>query len=221
MGDMALITTGLFNNLDLDEEYQLDDRVCECCPTDAIEVEDGILIAYRNRSGTDIRNINLIRFSKGEWSDPYPVFEDGWTIPGCPVNGPALDAYENQVAIAWFTSADNTHVVKVAYSKDNGILFETPIQVVCGTALGRIDVLWLDDESVLVSWVEERNDTGILVLKKVNNDGSINSVDSIAVSSSRGSGYPKLAKYEEYIFITWTDLGENSRIRNKWITINN
>jgi len=162
----------------------------------------------------------LIRFSKEEWSDPYPVFEDGWTIPGCPVNGPALDAYENQDAIAWFTAPNHEAKVNIAFSKDGGRSFRNPIQIDHGSPIGRTDVIWLNDKTVLVSWIEEGEEADQLILKSIGlDDANIKDQKSFIINSGRGSGYPKLALSGNFIFITWTDPGDGGSIRSEWISI--
>ena len=42
-------------------ETVLDDRVCECCPTAAAETSQGPIVAYRDRSPTEIRDIYVAR----------------------------------------------------------------------------------------------------------------------------------------------------------------
>jgi hypothetical protein len=103
MGDMALYRSSM-NNGQLGPEIMIDSRTCECCPTSAIRTDNSVLIAYRDRSEKEIRNINIIRYADGKWFDPYPVYDDNWLIGGCPVNGPMLAEYGNNVAIAWYTS---------------------------------------------------------------------------------------------------------------------
>ena len=73
-------------------ESAVDLRVCECCPTTAAVTADGPIVAYRDRSDTEIRDIYVARFVGGKWSEPAPVHRDNWQIAACPVNGPALTA---------------------------------------------------------------------------------------------------------------------------------
>ena len=47
------------------------------------------LVAYRDRSQTEMRNIGILHVQGGT---PRVLNEDGWRINGCPVNGPRLDA---------------------------------------------------------------------------------------------------------------------------------
>ena len=182
----------------------LDDMVCECCPTSAVNTIEGPLIAYRDRSMDEVRNIQLA-FVNGTRLQ-YPINEDGWVIPGCPVNGPKMAVNGDKVAIAWYTAPNNEPKVNMAFSKDGGISFGNPIQIDNGYAIGRVDVLWLDKESVIVSWLEEKSDNGELILKSLNaKNGSIS--------------FPKLAKTDDRVFITWTKTGKESGIQSEWIPV--
>jgi hypothetical protein len=44
------------------------------------------------------------------------VHSDNWKIDACPVNGPAIAATGRRVAVAWFTAANDTARVKLAFS---------------------------------------------------------------------------------------------------------
>lgn len=122
----------------------LDERVCECCQTDAATTNDGPIVVYRNRSEDEVRDIYIVRFENGEWSEPRPVHDDGWVIAGCPVNGPAIAADGDFVAVAWFTAADDEPRTRIAVSTDGGRSFSRPRDLLGARrgerALGRIDL---------------------------------------------------------------------------------
>jgi hypothetical protein len=106
------------------QELLLDESVCDCCPTAAVATADGPLVAYRDRVlGSERRDINLVRWLGDRWSDPQPVCPDGWELPGCPVNGPALAARGAEVVLAWFSGADGPRL-RLARSIDGGESFE-------------------------------------------------------------------------------------------------
>ena len=95
-------------------------------------------------------------------------------------------------------------------------------QIDNGSAIGRVDVLWLDKKRVIVSWLEEKSDNGELILKSLNaENGSISFQTSFPINSGRGSGYPKLAKTDNLVFITWTKTGKESGIQFEWIPVSN
>jgi hypothetical protein len=49
-------------------EIEIDDRVCECCPTAVTLTADGPIAAYRNRAEGEIRDIYVSRFVNGAWT---------------------------------------------------------------------------------------------------------------------------------------------------------
>ncbi|MGB3541406.1 hypothetical protein, partial [Rubrivirga sp.] len=74
------------------DDAELDARVCDCCPTALVSTPSGLVAAYRDRSDLEVRDIAVVRHVDGEWTSPSIPHADGWSIEGCPVNGPALDA---------------------------------------------------------------------------------------------------------------------------------
>ena len=73
---------------------------------------------------------------------------------------------------------------------------------------------------MIVSWLEEKSNNGELVLKTLNAEsGSISFQTSFPTNSGRGSGYPKLAKTDDQIFITWTKTGKKTVIQSEWIPV--
>lgn len=217
-GEMNLYVSGFSSDLDLERELQMDPRVCECCPTSAVTTDNAIIIAYRDRSPDETRDINILRFADGNWQAPYPVNNDNWQIAGCPVNGPALDANGSQVAIAWYTAPDGKPQVNVAFSNDDGATFEKPIQVDKGQSIGRVDLKWLGKDAVLASWIETGDETTNILARVVHKNGSINPVYVVSkIDPGRVSGCPKIGLSDSQIFFTWTESGENGRIQSTWI----
>ena len=216
---MRLYMSTINSSGNLGPEIMLDDMVCECCPTSAVNTIEGPLIAYRDRSIDEVRNIQLSLINDTRLQ--YPVSEDGWIIPGCPVNGPKMAVNGDKVAIVWYTAPNYESKVNMAFSKDGGLSFGTPIKIDNGYAIGRVDVIWLDKENVIVSWIEDKSGNGELILKSLNAEyGSVLFQTSFPINSGRGSGYPKLAKTNDQIFITWTKTGKKTVIRSEWIPVN-
>jgi len=216
--NMHLRSTIIQSDNQLTEEVLLDDRVCECCPTAVTETNGSILVAYRNRSDEEIRDIYLVRYSGGVWSEPYPVHNDGWNIPGCPVNGPALASDGDRVAVAWYTAADDDPRVNIAFSRDGGRTFASPYRIDDGVPLGRVAVELLDDRSALVLWMELLEENAGVMVRRVYPDGSISPAEKIAdVSDSRSSGYPRMVRIDDAILFSWVEIpvtsGEGSRVR--------
>lgn len=219
-GNMCLYSTTFTANGIERNEIVLDNRVCECCPTAALQTKNAVLVAYRDRSEDEVRNINIVRFENGKWSEPKAVFNDNWQISGCPVNGPTLVGEGNNVACVWYTAPNNSPEVRIAFSSDEGKNFSTPIRVDDSLSLGRVHGLWLDDGSVLVSWLEQIEQTTELRIRKIFSDGRKTTSKTISeIDASRGSGYPKIAKYNGKIFLAWTQPGKETMVKTKWLTM--
>lgn len=202
------------------DEAELDPRVCDCCQTSAAMTSDGLVVAYRDRSETEIRDISIVRYSKGRWEAPKTLHQDGWEIPGCPVNGPSVAARGKRVAVAWFTGAMNSPRVKIAFSSDAGATFGEPAQVDGGSPLGRVDTLMLDDASVLVCWLERTPAGGEIRVRRVTPDRGLGPVVVVAhTTTDRAGGFPAIARSEESIVVAWTDAAKPSRVRTATVDL--
>jgi hypothetical protein len=204
----------------LSEEIELDGRVCDCCQTAAIDVVDRVLVAYRDRSSDEIRDISLVRYRDGRWSEPEAFSNDGWKIAGCPVNGPSLAASGRDVALAWFAAPGDTARVRVAVSRDGGDTFAAATVVDDGEPLGRVDVEMLDGGRALVSWLESASGQAQVRLRIVGPDAPRGASFSVAATAaSRSSGFPRLARSGAEALVAWTDAGEPSRVRTAVVDV--
>ncbi|MDX1623074.1 MAG: sialidase family protein [Gemmatimonadota bacterium] len=195
------------------ETALLDERACDCCQTDAALTSDGPLLVYRDRSPEEIRDISAVRFVDGSWSDPVPVHRDGWEIAACPVNGPAVAASGERVAVAWFTAAGGDPAVRVAFSDDAGASFGAPVEIDGGDPLGRVDVAMLEGDEAAVSWLERRGDAAWVVVRRVAAARPPGDPATIArTGPSRSSGFPRFVVLGKEALFAWTD-PDASRVR--------
>jgi hypothetical protein len=102
----------------------LEDRVCECCSTDAALSAQGPVLVFRDRSDEEIRDIGVIRRERESWTKTNTVYADNWKIPGCPVNGPAIAAAGDSLVVVWYTAGGDQPRVQVAFSADAGASFQ-------------------------------------------------------------------------------------------------
>lgn len=210
--DMTLRFTTIAADGTLGEEVLIDGRTCECCQTDVAIATAGPVVVYRDRSPTEVRDIHVSRLAGGRWSDPAPVHEDGWRIPGCPVNGPAIAAAGDRVAVAWYTEASDTARVRIAFSDDGGDTFAPPIRVDGGDPAGRVDLLLLDDGSALVTWLE-RGDPPTVRVRQVTAAGALGPATVVAeTSAARSSGFPRMVRTADRVIFAWTEAGEPSQV---------
>jgi len=189
------------------EEWELDNKVCDCCQTTSAITDNGPIVIYRDRSDEEIRDMSIVRLVDNRWTSPEKINADQWKIAGCPVNGPRVSATGNTVAVAWFTAADNQPAVKVKFSDDSGVTFGKVIRVSKDKSLGRVDIALIDKEKAIVSWLEGHVIKAAIVTKS----GEItNRFDIASSSTSRSSGFPQLTKSGNKIIFAWTDDEEHA-----------
>jgi hypothetical protein len=218
-GDMSL-RAGKIETDGRVTETLLDDRTCECCPTSAVRTGRGVLVAYRDRSEAEVRDIALVRYQDGTWSAPAVVHPDGWVIEGCPVNGPALAADGDRVALAWFTAAGNEPRVQAAFSSDGGETFGGPVMVSDGPSLGRVDVVLLADGSAIVTHLGRGSTGVVLESRHITPDGARSApVVVTRMSGSRASGYPRVVRSGDMLLYAWTDASRPSRVRSARVAL--
>lgn len=192
-------------------EMPVDLRVCECCPTTAAVTSDGPIVAFRNRTEDEIRDIHVSRFENGTWTVSKAVHDDGWQIPACPVNGPMLSARQRNVAIAWFTVKDDVGRAFVAFSTDAGRTFAAPIRADDAASLGRVDVELLADGSAVVTWIEFAEQRAQIRARRVLPSGAKSAAMTVAsIAGSRASGYPRVALHGDELVFAWTESRDGS-----------
>ena len=196
-------------------ETELDARVCECCPTTVAMTADGPIVAYRDRSETEVRDIYVARFENGKWAEPRAVHADGWTVPACPVNGPALTARGRQVAIAWFNAKGDKPQSYAAFSPDSGRTFGTPIRLDDAASLGRVDIELLPDGSAIAAYMEFAAQRAQFRVRRIRPDGSKSDPVTVAgIANNRSSGYPRMAIGGDEVVFAWTErVGTASQVR--------
>lgn len=192
------------------DDRVIDDRVCDCCSTSAVATSDGPVVAYRDRTADELRDPWVLKRVAGTWSEPRPVHADGWRIIGCPVNGPALAAAGREVAVAWYTSAEQKPRVRIAFSSDAGGTFEQPIEVdaphAARSPIGRVYVVLDRPGEALVSWMAFERDGARLLVRRVARDRRRGPVLQIAsVAAAPESGFPRMAHIGGDVVFAWTD----------------
>jgi hypothetical protein len=186
-------------------ETVLDERTCDCCPTAAAAIEAGLVVAYRDRSEDEIRDVAVVRQVDGAWTPPVIPHADGWRIDGCPVNGPALAASGDRVALAWFAGGDSPRVW-LSVSDDSGATWGERVRIDGGAPVGRVGVALLADGSPAVSWLEGVGDAAEVRVRHVDADGSLRPAVTVAtVDAGRASGIPRVVGLGAQALVAWTD----------------
>jgi len=195
-------------------EMAIDDRVCECCPSAAAVTADGPIVAYRNRTSDEIRDIYVSRLVGGKWTEPQAVHNDNWRIAACPVNGPALSAKGRDVAIAWFTAVGDEGHVYAAFSSNADETFGPPVRIDDVGAVGRVDVELLPDGSAAITWIEFADQRSTFRIRRAERNGSRSASLAVsAIASGRSSGYPRLARRGNELIFAWTEAGDRPQVR--------
>jgi hypothetical protein len=185
-------------------------RVCECCQTTVAVTDEGPVVAFRDRSPREIRDINVTRLADGKWTQPRPLHVDGWQIEACPVNGPSLSARGRSVAAAWFAVTDDEGHAFAAFSQDAGRTWGEPIRLDDEVSLGHVDIEMLDDGSAVASWVEFTNQRAQLRIRQVKASGA-RSTPAVIAGTGDGylSGYPRLARQGGELVLAWTESSQD------------
>ncbi len=189
------------------QEWELDNRVCDCCQTSAAITSNGPVVVYRNRSEDEIRDMAIVRYVNGAWTTPKIIFPDQWKIDGCPVNGPGAASIGNHLAVAWFSMPEKNGQVSVVFSEDGGATFTQPIRIDEGKAIGRVGVVMLDEQTAMVSWMEG----SLIKAVKVSADGTKQTSIQVAASTgARSAGFPQMTRAGNKIYFAWTDEKERA-----------
>ncbi|WP_143537726.1 hypothetical protein [Rubrivirga marina] len=204
-GAMTLRYAALDVSGALADEAELDTRTCDCCPTAAAATPSGLVVAYRDRSAAEVRDIAVVRLVDGAWTDPTIPHPDGWTIAGCPVNGPALASRGDRVALAWYSEGDGARV-QLAASEDGGATWGERVRIDGESPIGRVGVALMPDGSAVVSWLATVGDAAELRLRRVAADGTRGeSVPVATVAAGRSSGMPHVVALGGQALVAWTD----------------
>lgn len=193
-----------FARLNRLDEIEVDGRTCDCCQTDAAATRRGHVVVYRDRGGGEVRDVALARHERGRYQPATVVSRDGWVMPGCPVNGPAVAARRDRVVVAWYTEAGGEARVRLAQSLDGGRTFAEAVDV-ARDAVGRVDVALTDGGRVLVTWLAR--DGSATELRAATFDRDLASLDQRAIArlaAGRSTGFPRMATQDATALLAWT-----------------
>lgn len=191
------------------KEESLDPDVCTCCPTSIVKTSRGLLVAYRDHTPQEIRDIATIRFENGRWLPSKILNPDKWEINACPVNGASAAAKDNRVAIAWYTEAQDSPRTQLVLSSDGGATFGKPVRVSTGNSFGHVSAALDDQGGAFVSWLEEGKDgAGVrLLVLQITVAGVAGAVTQVAQGTLSSIGYPRLLHAGSETWIAWGNSG--------------
>ena len=200
-GEMSLRYATIDARGRIRNDVELDRRTCECCTTGMAVARSGPVVVYRDRSPDEVRDIAYARRTRRGWTTPRSIHRDGWTIGGCPVNGPQVDALGNRVGVAWFTAANGQQRVYAAFSNDGGANFGDPVTIDDGKPVGRVDIVLLDRGGAVVTWLEQTAGGAEIRARRAGSP-SVKIADS---STARAAGFPRIARLGDDVVFAWTE----------------
>jgi hypothetical protein len=205
-----MLRTAILNGNQIKGERVLDDDVCTCCPTSAVQLAGRSMIVYRDRSPKEIRDISFIHGSGLKWSKPSTIQADNWLMPGCPVNGASIASGGGFIAISRFTVIKNKAHVILRLFKEGAIKSGKEIVLDKNAPLGRCATACAKD-SIYTVWIGLKNNQTVLKLAQVHPSGEIKRQSILApIKGNRSSGMPRIILCNGYLWVSWT---EENRIR--------
>ncbi len=204
------------------EELLVDELICDCCQTDVAITPGGPVAVYRDRTVQEIRDIYLARYVDGAWQPGKPVGDDGWNIPGCPVNGPVIQASGSQLAVAWFSASNDQPRVQLAWSDDAGSTMSAPVEVAAGGVLGRVGAAMLPSGDMVVSWLSSaEGGRAELHLRRVSPSGQAGPDQAISEAAGVAAfSVPQLMLVGENLLVAWTESsGDSRRVRTALVPL--
>lgn len=187
------------------KEETIDSDVCGCCPTAVAKTAKGLLVAYRDHTKEDVRDIAVTRLENGHWSAGKVVHADNWIINACPTNAAAVAAKGDHVAVAWYTDAEDSHRELMAFSDDSGSSFGKPVTLSVGHAFGYTSMALDEDGGAIVSWLEQSPEGARVLVRRVSAAGVAGPVVEVAKGGRMALGYPKLFHNGNDTFVAWGD----------------
>ena len=193
---------------------ELDALVCDCCQTDVAFSGSDALLVYRDRTTEEVRDIVFQRLSGDDWGAPTVLHADNWVIGGCPINGPAIDARGENVAVAWFSAVDDEPVVHLSQSDDGGRTFSGSVEIDTAGSFGHVDVAVLENGDAVVSWLRSEGEGLGLMMRVVEPSGVPTEPVTIAnIDSARPLDFPQMVYDGTRLVFAWTDFGDVEQVR--------
>lgn len=196
------------------KSFELDEIACDCCLPVIAQSSDGFVLAYRDRSLEERRDIVVRRMSGGNWQDAVLVGADNWIIEACPINGPAIAADGDSVAVAWFSATNNEPYVRLALSADAGKSFGEPIEIDADGSFGHVDIVLTDEGDAIVSWLRSDADRVAITLRRITAEGLVGEAQTVAhIDIGRPADFPQMVKVGRQLVFAWSDFDGNGKVR--------
>ena len=104
--------------------------------------------------------------------------------------------------------------VNVALSRDDGVSFGAPLRIDHGDPIGRCHLVALADGSFLATWLEVEGEEAEIRTRRVTAAGKMDPSEVAAMTvNDRATGFPRLARAKDDLWVAWTQPGDPSHIR--------
>lgn len=209
---MSLRTAVLSRNGRVQDALEIDASTCSCCQTDAVRIAGRTIVAYRDRTPEEIRDIAILeRDRRGAWTQPQVLHDDGWRIEGCPVNGPAIAEAGGRVLVAWPTAAggeyETRYIIRDAARLSDPGAGAMRVLAPGSVTRGRLDAAgW--GRGFLVTWLGRESGRDGLQLAELDHAGNVRAEQTLAaLPLGRISGNPRLASWRDRALVAWVEPG--------------
>lgn len=199
-----MLRTAILDGNEIKSENMLDDDVCTCCPTGAIQLPGGSAVVYRDRLPQEIRDISLVHLKNDAWSKPSRIQKDNWVMPGCPVNGPSIATNGNIIAVSRFTVIKNKAKIILRLFKDGQTESGKEIILDENIPVGRCTTVCSKD-AVYNIWIGVDKKQTVLRMAEVSLSGKIKrKITLVPIDKDRSSGMPRAIFSNNYLWVSWT-----------------
>ena len=199
-----MLRTAILDGNEIKSENMLDDDVCTCCPTGAIQLPSGSAVVYRDRLPQEIRDISLVHLKNNTWSKPSRIQKDNWVMPGCPVNGPSISTNGNIIAVSRFTVIKNKAKIILRLFKVGQAESGKEISLDENVPVGRCTTVCSED-AVYNIWIGVDKKQTVLRMAEVSLSGKIKrKITLVPIHKDRSSGMPRAIFSNNYLWVSWT-----------------
>ena len=199
-----MLRTAILDGNKIKSENMLDDDVCTCCPTGAIQLPGGSAVVYRDRLPQEIRDISLVHLKNDAWSKPSRIQNDNWVMPGCPVNGPSIATNGYIIAVSRFTVIKNKAKIILRLFKDGQAESGKEITLDENIPVGRCTTVCSKD-AVYNIWIGVDKKQTVLRMAEVSLSGKIKrKITLVPIDKDRSSGMPRAIFSNNYLWVSWT-----------------
>ncbi len=86
--------------------------------------------------------------------------------------------------------------------------------------IGRVDIEWIDGESVIISWIRSTEKSSDILARMVNINNDLGKVYFVkSIPQGRISGYPQMEVVGEKMLFAWTEINKKTSVATKWLSL--